>query len=711
MNSYYLDNEKGRFNQALQKNSNMIPLNTILNVGKSVCKIETGSLIGSGFFIKLTKGNEDLYCLMTNRHVITRKMIQLKQNLNILYDNLNKNFILQLDVNKRFIRVYDYMNLDVTIVEILSIDNVNPQYFLLPFMNYQKTFNDYLKEKIYIVQYPLGQYLQHSEGSIVSVNEEIEKFEFIHNASTQQGSSGSPIFLKGSLYVLGIHKQGSQDGNYAHFIFPIIYSLLKDNYKEIEYENGDKYAGEMINNKREGFGKFHMKNGEYYIGKWHNDNAHGFGKQYYPERCLKYKGNFVNNEYNGYGLYIFENEEYYEGFFKNSMANGKGTYHYINGDLYEGEFFDNIKQGQGKFICSNGNYYMGQWRNDMQNGYGEYYEDNKLIFKGDLINGIKNGYGQLYKNGSLEYDGHFIDDKYDGEGSLYDSSNLYFGEWKAGQKNGHGEDYFNEGDFIAETKLGRFSSISYENFYIIKNNIRFDSISNENLYLLKSNTYKFIYYYNGEFKDGKKNGKGKLYYCGMQIRKYNNEKILIFEGEWKNGVKHGEGKDYYLNGSTRYKGQYFLGYYNVEGEFISETGASYKGNFYQGQLHGYGILSGVEPYKEFSDSFPDLEIDNIKEYEGEFVHNKKEGLGTAIYNDGSRYQGIWMNDKYNGEGTFYKENGEYISGLWENGKKNGKMTLFDKSGKKIIEEEFEDDKPVNCNLSKKLKAKFETFIK
>ena len=119
----------------------------------------------------------------------------------------------------------------------------------------------------------------------------------------------SPVFLDGSMNVMGIHKQGSQNGNYAHFIGPIIDLLFKDNYKEIEYENGDIYKGEMINNKREGAGKLKIKNGERYLGQWHNDNLNGFGKQYYPNGNLKYKGNFINNEYNGLGKYIFENGE------------------------------------------------------------------------------------------------------------------------------------------------------------------------------------------------------------------------------------------------------------------------------------------------------------------------------------------------------------------------------------------------------------------
>ena len=66
------DNKEERVNQALQKDSDIKPLCVMFYVGKSVCRIESCDSFGSGFFIKLLKGNKDLYCLMTNRHVIKK---------------------------------------------------------------------------------------------------------------------------------------------------------------------------------------------------------------------------------------------------------------------------------------------------------------------------------------------------------------------------------------------------------------------------------------------------------------------------------------------------------------------------------------------------------------------------------------------------------------------------------------------------------------
>ena len=64
---------------------------------------------------------------------------------------------------------------------------------------------EYINKEIYIVQYPKGNKLSYSEGKIININNN----ELIHDASTTSGSSGSPILIKNTIEVIGIHKQGS----------------------------------------------------------------------------------------------------------------------------------------------------------------------------------------------------------------------------------------------------------------------------------------------------------------------------------------------------------------------------------------------------------------------------------------------------------------------------------------------------------------------
>ena len=86
---------------------------------------------------------------------------------------------------------------------------------------------DYINKEIYIVQYPGGNDLSYSEGKIKDVN----NYEITYDASTQTGSSGSPILLKDTTEIIGIHKQGSnyKKENYGTLIYSFIQIL---NYKK-----------------------------------------------------------------------------------------------------------------------------------------------------------------------------------------------------------------------------------------------------------------------------------------------------------------------------------------------------------------------------------------------------------------------------------------------------------------------------------------------
>ena len=54
---------------------------SIAYVSKSFCKIALPNGIASGFLIKLYKGDQDIFFLMTCEHVITREMIRQREKL------------------------------------------------------------------------------------------------------------------------------------------------------------------------------------------------------------------------------------------------------------------------------------------------------------------------------------------------------------------------------------------------------------------------------------------------------------------------------------------------------------------------------------------------------------------------------------------------------------------------------------------------------
>ena len=85
----------------------------VVNVSKSLCFIQTPSSSGSGFLIKLFKGTQDFYCLMTNKHVIKREMIEQRKSIDIYYDSGDKLRNIQLNREERFIKDFSDNQMDI----------------------------------------------------------------------------------------------------------------------------------------------------------------------------------------------------------------------------------------------------------------------------------------------------------------------------------------------------------------------------------------------------------------------------------------------------------------------------------------------------------------------------------------------------------------------------------------------------------------------
>ena len=205
-----------RVNEVVTDSSEIIEVEKEFNVNlhnvyESICKIIYNNNHGSGFLIRLPKDKKELYCLITNEHVIKKEMIDSKKTIDIKYKLMKKSIQIKLDLNERFIK-YD-PTLDFTIIEVGNL--IKQKYFLSPYRDKVKK-----NDEIYIIQYPGSDILSFSEGKI----KKIENNELVYDASTKPGSSGIPILLKGTEEVIGIHKSGSEKRkeNYGTLINSII---------------------------------------------------------------------------------------------------------------------------------------------------------------------------------------------------------------------------------------------------------------------------------------------------------------------------------------------------------------------------------------------------------------------------------------------------------------------------------------------------------
>ena len=75
-------------------------------------------------------------------------------------------------------------------------------------------------------------------------------------------------------------------------------------------------------------------------------------------------------------------------------------------------------------------------------------------------------------------------------------------------------------------------------------------LENGNGYIKEYDYFEDNLEFEGEYLNGKRNGKGK---------EYDRKCRLIFEGEYLNGKRNVKGKEYYTHGELRFEGEYLNG--------------------------------------------------------------------------------------------------------------------------------------------------------
>lgn len=202
-----------------------------------------------------------------------------------------------------------------------------------------------------------------------------------------------------------------------------------NNFQIIEYNTGDLYKGEILDDKRHGKGTYIWKNGDIFEGNFINDKFN-YGKYTFGSSSKNagdvYEGDILGLKWHGKGKYTFgRSSEYagdvYEGDFLNGKWTGKGKYIFgksseFAGDIYEGDIIDGVYEGNGK-------YSFGKKR---RNNAGDIYE-------GEFIKGKRNGLGKYtWSNGDV-YHGYWKNDRMTGEGIKITGGKIERGIFKNGK--------------------------------------------------------------------------------------------------------------------------------------------------------------------------------------------------------------------------------------------------------------------------------------
>jgi len=331
----------------------------------------------------------------------------------------------------------------------------------------------------------------------------------------------------------------------------IIYEIKNGNGSRTDYDERDNllFQGEYLNGERNGKGKEYKGsimllkyNGEYLNGK-----RNGKGKEYFINNNLEFEGLYLNDKkwegkgYDPSGNLIYE------------LKKGKGLIKEYDEDIliYEGEYINGLRNGKGKEYDEDGNViFEGEYINGLICGKGkEYIGDGNVIFEGEYINGLRHGKGKEYalNNYKLRFEGEYL---YNNKlkGKEYVNEKLeYEGEYLFGKKY-NGKGYDENGNLIYELKNGNGKVKEYDEF----GKLKFEGEYKNGKRNGKGKEYDLNYIkFEGEYLNGLRNGKGKEYNGSIEM--------LLFEGEYLNGKKNGKGKEYNLNGNLLYEGEYLNG--------------------------------------------------------------------------------------------------------------------------------------------------------
>jgi hypothetical protein len=207
--------------------------------------------------------------------------------------------------------------------------------------------------------------------------------------------------------------------------------------------------------------------------------------------------------------------------------------------------------------------------------------------------------------------------------------------------------------------------------------------------------------YNGDFKNGVKQGRGAYEWP-------NGDK---FEGDFADDRPNGRGVWQFASGD-RYEGDIVKGAIVGKGVMVTRngdrilgtfidgkpegrvsymfaSGDKYEGEMTAGRMNGKGVYSSKDGNRTEATFVDDnangkgvFYFANGDRYEGEIVKGAITGQGSYYYSNGLRSEGVYLNGALKGPGKFYFNDGSWFEGSFEDGLKKGKGTMIYKDGTK-----------------------------
>ncbi|KAL9645910.1 hypothetical protein ABK040_001019 [Willaertia magna] len=390
-------------------------------------------------------------------------------------------------------------------------------------------------------------------------------------------------------------------------------SDINGNYKERNYYFS--YSGKFLN------------------GYMNDENGH---LKFYNSSSFLSNNNLNNNLNN---LPIIE----YIG--KNNNLNKYTIIKWQDGSKYKGEIKDGLRHGFGKFTCcsingkNNKSKYIGQWFEGKRHGKGILFysiNSNNNNTNTSITINSKNNHSINNNNsinGNIErYEGEFKNNKRDGYGIMYYKSGSYYeGNWSKNLREGKGKMYWTndpmeiyDGDWHNDLPNGKGKHFYFQHF-INNNTSNNTSINGMNHFNNNLNNNK-CNYYEGEYKNGMREGFGTFYYADGSF----------YSGNWSFNRKNGHGYFYNVNGTSEY------GIWKNDKLIILEHHHSINGNSINSNLNNnlnsnYSLLMKITIYindlllridgnLEDLNKIDSLILRNIRRFKSIFMHYSKYGI-------------------------------------------------------------------------------------
>jgi hypothetical protein len=269
----------------------------------------------------------------------------------------------------------------------------------------------------------------------------------------------------------------------------------------------------------------------------------------------EYEGENTNENYELPPVFFRDSGDYYHGNW-NSNANFEGRGYLIrsDGSKYEG-IWKNGELVWGRIYYKDGAYYKGKVSASQPHDLGELHTKDRKIFKGNFEKGELTDGTIQYEN--TLYQGQVWNGVPHGKGEYNDSHYTYTGEWARGKRlNGR---YSYPDGTVYE---GQYSeNIPSNGKFTWKNGSSF-----EGDFINFAGVHDGIYDHPNGTYYGQWNG---YLYQGKGIYKWKNEKNNKYEGEYKQGKKEGKGI-YYVNSTDYFKATWKAGKPDGDCEYVTD---------------------------------------------------------------------------------------------------------------------------------------------